>query len=818
MSPRSFLFPGCRLSLESMVKSPVPVASRATAEALELPSLLALYAQFGATDVGRGELLSRQPSTSLAEVEQLQCRVRDTRKILEDGALVPSQEEPLLPLLTGLAGGELSIDGIQLVHLATVLRITQQAAERVRSSEIETPDLDILLAELPDTEPLRRRIVKSLDKRGRVRDDASPQLVRLRRQAHRVRDSLYKLLQKTLVEDGEHFSEDTVSLKDGRLTLLLEVKARGQVGGLVHGRSGSGRNLHFEPLSAVEGNNRLQETIEEEEIERRRILTELISQAQDELPAIEAHFEVLGQLDLLQAVCRFAEQTESLLPEMGRSRDLRLLGARHPLLDPRLAPLRERALGQAGHLQPAVPLDLELDADQRILVITGPNAGGKTVALKTVGLLALAAQCGLPIPVAAGTRLPMFQTVMAMVGDEQDLLADQSTFSARLQRLKEAWEVAAEASLVLLDELGSGTDPEEGSALAVALLEGLLERETLAVLTTHLTQVAAVALQSPGAGCAAMEFDPETGGPTYHLRPGAPGGSQALALARRLELPTGWLDRAEALLGEEHRDLRRLLAEVESVRQQLATTQSRLETESRDLEKQRQRLTDEVSAAKEERQRMGERMRTEVEEFRQQVTKRFRKEMERLREEVVQGRKKGLVSAGVGRLFEEAPEIELEEAGDEPPVVGGLVRHRSLGWNGRLEKVKGGAAEVAVHGKRIRCALADLASVRENAGVESRRPSKVVLRSSAPEDVDVPVEMNLVGYRVEPALEELDRYLDRALLSSHAQVRVIHGFGTGRLRQAIREYLPTHPAVDGIRSGRKNEGGDGATVVTLSKS
>ena len=215
MSPRSFLFPGCRLSLESMVKSPIPVASRATAEALELPSLLALFAQFGATDVGRGELLSLQPSTSLAEVEQLQCRVRDTRKILEDGALVPSQEEPLLPLLTGLAAGELSIDGIQLVHLATVLRITQQAAERVRSSEIETPDLDILLAELPDTEPLRRRIVKSLDKRGRVRDDASPQLVRLRRQAHRVRDGLYKLLQQTLVEDGEHFSEDTVSLKDG---------------------------------------------------------------------------------------------------------------------------------------------------------------------------------------------------------------------------------------------------------------------------------------------------------------------------------------------------------------------------------------------------------------------------------------------------------------------------------------------------------------------------------------------------------------------------------------------------------------------------
>lgn len=803
-----------------MVKSPVPdpVTSRATAEALELPSLLALYAHFGATDVGRAEILSLRPSTSLAEVEQIQARVGDTRKILEEGALVPSQEEPLMPLLTGLATGELSIDGRQLAHLATALRITHQAAQMVQSSEIETPDLETLLADLPDTEPLRRRIVKSLDRRGRVRDDASPQLVRLRRQAHRVRDGLYKLLQQTLVDDREHFSEDTVSLKDGRLTLLLEAKARGQVGGLVHGRSGSGRNVHFEPLAAVEGNNRLQETIAEEEFERRRILTELISEAQGELPAIEAHFEVLGQLDLLQAVSRFAEQTESILPEMGKGSDLRILGARHPLLDRRLAPVREGALGQAGHLQPTVALDLELAADRRILVITGPNAGGKTVALKTVGLLALAAQCGLPIPVAAGTRLPMFETVMAMVGDEQDLLADQSTFSARLKRLKEAWEVAGKASLVLLDELGSGTDPEEGSALAVALLEGLLERGTLAILTTHLTQVAAVALESPGAGCAAMEFDADTGGPTYHLRPGAPGGSQALALARRLELPSGWLDRAEALLGAEHRDLRRLLAEVESVRQQLATTQSRLEGESRDLEKQRQSLTEELAATKTERQRVGQRMRTEMEEFRQQVTQRLRKEMERLREEVAQGRKKGLVSAGVGRLFEKAPEIDLEEATDEPPVVGGQVRHHSLGWNGRLEKVKGGAAEVVVHGKRIRCALADLVSVRENVGVAPRRPAKVVLSTNTPEDADIPVEMKLVGYRVEPALEELDRYLDRALLSNHQQVRVIHGFGSGRLRQAIREHLRPHPAVDGFRSGRQNEGGDGATVVTLRKS
>lgn len=802
-----------------MQDSRAPVISGATAEALELPSLLALYAQFGATDVGRAKIRSLEPSIHGAEIDLLQRRIRDTQKVLEDGSLVASQEDPLLPLLDGLAAGELAMDGSHLMQLATALRSTRQAAEKVRSAEDEIPDLEALLAGLPDVEPLRRRIVGSLDKRGRVRDDASSKLVQLRRQAHRVRDGLYKLLQQTVSSHAEHFSEDTVSLKDGRLTLLLEAKARGRVGGLVHGRSGTGRNLHFEPLEAVEGNNRLQETLEEEDAERRRILTELIREAQDALPEIEIHFEVLGQLDLLQAACRFAEQTASTLPEVGRGDDLRLIGARHPLLDPGLATLRQRALGQAGHVQAVVPLDLELDADRRILVITGPNAGGKTVALKTVGLLALAAQCGLPVPVAAGTRLPLFETVMAMVGDEQDLLADQSTFSARLKRLQQAWDVAAPSSLILLDELGSGTDPEEGSALAVALLEGLLASGTLGILTTHLTQVAAVALETDGAACAAMEFDPETGGPTYHLRPGAPGGSQALALARRMELPAAWLDRAESLLGDEHRDLRRLLAEVETVRQQLASTQAELELASRDVEKTRTRLTDELRAVQEEKRRLGPRFKAEMEEFRQQVTAKLRQEFSRLRQEVDKGRKKGLVAAATSRLFEEAPEIEVAETAAGPPEVGGQVRHRSLGWTGRLDKVQGKTAEVVVNGKRLRCPLADLVTVRENAeGKSPTRPPRVAVRAVSTTEDEVPVEVNFIGQRVEPALDELDRYLDRALLSSHQQVRVIHGFGTGRLRQAIREHLRPHPAVAEFRSGRKNEGGDGATVVTLNKS
>ncbi len=800
-----------------MTKHRSQVASQATTQALELPSLLALCAQFGATDVGRSRILALEPLTKRSEVEHRQALVRDTWKVLKDGALVPSQEEALLPLLMGLGDRQPTVAGLQLLQLATVLGITRQAAIRVASSDLEIPKLQQLLADLPDVESLRRRITRSLDRRGRVKDDASPQLVKLRRQVHGVRDGLYKELKRTLAEGAENFASDTISLKDGRLTLLLQANARGRTRGLVHGKSGTGQSLYFEPLESVEGNNRLQESLEEEEAERQRIIAELYNEARRALPEIEIHFGILGELDLLQAICRFADRSEALLPEIGNPGELKLIAARHPLLDPQLADLREAALGQAGHQEAAVPLDLVLDQTQRILVITGPNAGGKTVALKTAGLLALAAQCGLPIPAAAGTLLPFSAAVMAMVGDEQDLLNDRSTFSARLLRLKEAWEVAGQDSLVLLDEVGSGTDPEEGSALAVALLEGLLDSGTLGVLTTHLTQLAAVALERSGASCAAMEFDPDSGAPTYHLRPGAPGGSQALALAERLGLPAVWLQRADALLGQEHRDLRSLLAEVEEVRRALAETQANLEAEARDLETHRRRLAEELRAAAEERRRLAPRMKAELEAFRSEVTRKLRAEQELLQQEVSRGRRKGLVSAGVSRLFEDAPEIEAEKTATGAVEVGGTVRHAALGWTGRLDKIQGGTAEVLVHGKRLKCGVDDLLAVRENVGKRSGRLPKVELTRGSLAEVDLPAELKLVGIRVEPALETLDRYLDQALLSSRQQVRIVHGFGSGRLRRAVREHMSSHPAVAGFRPGEKNEGGDGATVVTLNK-
>ncbi len=810
-----------------------PPVSAASSEALELPSLLAMVGELAATDAGRERAAGLRPLAVRPLLESRRRLYEEVERLLPGGGLVPSLDGPLLPLLEALEAGEAELEGGDLLLLAAVIAATGRLAARAAAPEEDCPALAALAAELPGLGELEREIGRVLDRRGRVRDDATPELAARGRRVRRLRESLYGQLEESRDRYREHLAEDTIPLQEGRLVLLVQTGALGRVKGLSHGRSASGRSVYFEPLEVVETNNRLFDSLEALEAERREVLTRLVASARAALPELRRHAELLAEVDLLQAAARLAALCGGRLAELSERHDLRLVAARHPLLAPELADLRERALGQAGHRGPAEPLDLELTGERRVLVVTGPNAGGKTVALKTVGLLALATQCGLPVPAAAGTRLPFFSVVMATVGDEQDLLSDRSTFSGRLQRLDRAWRLAAPDSLVLLDELGSGTDPEEGAALAVALLEHLLGQRTLAVITTHLMGLAMAALEAAGAACAAMEFDGASARPTYRLHPGPPGGSQALALARSLGLPAAWIGRAEELLGSESRDLRRLLAELEETRRLLAAAERRASETAQLLAGERERLAAEREALEEERRRLAPTVRRQLAEFRLEVGHRLGEEVETLRAELARGRRRRVVPEAVERLFREAPAVEEPPAPvDGSPAralaAGDRVRHAGLGWEGRLERLERGEAEVAVRGKRVRCDPDELEPVQAAAGTEpaagersgrgaagrAGRRSRVEVHAAGA-DRGAPPELNLVGWRVPAALEELDAYLDRALLASRDEVRVVHGFGSGRLRRAVRDHLGPHPAVASFRPGGSSEGGDGATVVTL---
>ncbi len=816
--------------------------SEATADAVELSSLLALVAHLAATDVGRDRLLARRPFAEEEALREHRDRYSEAERLVSAGPLVSLLDRPLAPLLEALFAGGRELTGRDLVRIADFLKITQNACRRIQEAEPTCPALAARIEALPECAELQSKIAQTFDSRGEIRENATPRLASLRAQIRSVRQQIYDDLGSIVEASREHLSEDTIPMRGGRLVVMLQAGARGRMPGLVHGRSSTGRSFYFEPLEAVDLNNQLQQAAEDEEAEKRRIVAEIIALLLREMPALEDHADLLADLDVLQASIRFGQRSAGRLAALAARHDLQLLQARHPLLDPELTDLREEALGQPGHRDPVVPLDLQLDADSRALVVTGPNAGGKTVALKTTGLLALAHQCGLPIPVAAGSKIPFLTSVVATIGDEQDLLADRSTFSGRLLRLREAWQAAAPDALILLDELGSGTDPEEGSALSVALLEALVERKSLTFVTTHLSQVAAAALELDGAVCAAMQFDARHGTPTYRLLPGPPGGSEALALARRLDLPGPWLDRAEALLGSEHRDLRKLLAEVDRSRRELAETQTRLDIELKDAEILRERLAKRESELIDERKSVGKALEKRLRDFQDSTKLKMRDEVEKIRRELVHERRaqkpERAAAESVRRLLEDAPELSPEpETSDVEVQVGGRVKHRSFGWTGTLEKIDRGRAHVQVGGKLFRCDSGDLLGLapekpaKKGSGGRGRRGDHSGGRGGVPEMArgraaaksasdlgEAPSELNLIGQRVEPALEALDGFLDAALLSGVKQTRIVHGHGSGKLRKAVRRHLRSHPAVQSQESGREREEDDGATYAHLRSS
>lgn len=789
--------------------------SAASLEALEFASLKRVAADLAACDLGRELLLEATPFDHPDELSRSLGTTREVERLIEDGPLVQGFEDEVAPLLTTVAREHAEVTGRSLLQLAVVLKTGQRALQRIRESD-EAELLGAASAGIADPGPLANEIRRALDERGRVRDDASPRLAQLSKKNRKVRGGLYSRLGEYVVEQRDNLAEETVSVQDGRLVLMLRSGSKGRLPGLVQGRSSTGKSFYFEPLEFVEANNELKESLREEEAERQRIFSELLSRVRAQIADIRAVGRLLADLDARQALVRLKQTVDGHFIEPRDGDPVELIEARHPLLDPLLAEVRQRALGQAGHTEAVVPLSMELGSDERILIVTGPNAGGKTVALKTVGLLALAGHCGFPIPAGLHSRMPFVSEIVAVVGDEQDLLEERSTFSGRLLRLHEAWEAAGPQSLILLDELGSGTDPSEGAALGIALLEALSRRRPWTVITTHLTAIAAAALESDQAACAAMEFDADSGRPTFRLARGAPGASEALALARRLELSDAWLTRAEELLAPEERRLRKLLQEVEASKKALESDRESLRAELARAKRDRAEASDLLAEASREKALAVKSLKRELRDFRDRVRSKLRGEVERIEGELRSGRKKTAVSRSVDRIFEEAPALESSAPVEAELVVGAAVEHSGLGWKGELTKLDGKKATVLVRGKRVGCDASELIPASDSPPV---RPAPAAAGRgrgpSAAVAAEATKELMLVGQRVELALDELDRFLDRALLESSEWVRIVHGHGTGRLRAAVREHLRSHPAVESWRRGESNEGGNGATVAAL---
>ena len=726
----------------------------------------------------------------------------------------------------------------ELLEVASLIAIAASLGEVFRDTAPKFPLLTGRARSVANFRSLGDAIRRAILPNGEISDDASPELRRIRASLGRARETIQSALQRILHARGAPQGEDYVTRRNDRFVIPVRASDRRTVQGVVHASSATGQTVFVEPLETLDLNNRLVQLAEEETAEIARILAELTSRvAADRGPLMHA-VATIAELDSLFARARFAGAFDACMPVFSDTATITLEVARHPVLENNL-----RAQGRA-----VVPMSLTLGGEETVLVISGPNTGGKTVALKTVGLAALSAQAGIPVA-AHVARLPIFDQVLADIGDEQSIAADLSTFSAHILNLKSMLASLTARSLVLVDEMGTGTAPEEGAALAVALLDEFRSRQCLVLATTHHDRLKAYASTTPGVLNASVEFDDVKLAPTYRLRVGVPGGSSGIAIARRLGLPESVVDRANALIAPEAREAAALIAylhrsrdELEQMQRDLAEQTRLLEEERRALreewvERQRkriaeleQRVADALSGFERDVNRALEAVKDR--ELRAQLEKQTRRRLAEARSEM-----RGEVDAAVvAQLSESQADLGVVAETLRPPseaelVPGVRVRVRGFSAPVVLRRRSESSAEVEAGPLRMKVPLAEItAIVAEEPGKAAGGAGKVGLASakrasahgvtvhavSLPSEAGADAdEINVIGNTVEEATRRVDKFIDVAALAGKPQVRVIHGHGTGALRRGLAEFLGSHPLVERIHAEADDRGGTAITVVEL---
>ena len=824
-------------------------------ERLEFSGLKELLGQRLTCSLGREALAQLAPSSDRKQIEAELARVDEALAFLERGeglgfgSLVdPSGWMSKLNIANVVLAPEEILAAATLLQVATETRATVGAP---RFRQILTR-LRELAADLQDfsrqVKDIRRRILPG----GEIDDHASPQLAEIRDEIHkteqRLRRSLRRILQEAEAKNA--LQDEFVTLRGGRLVLPIRSDARSRPEGVVHAQSGTGQTLFLEPLQTIVHNNELVRLREAESDEIRKILRGLSERLAARKAEIESTVEVLGHLDLIFARARYGREFQCVIPRFDDKHGLTLTAVRHPLLveqarRTRLAPKGKKKQGE--ETEEVVPISVALEDGNRVLVISGPNAGGKTVALKTIGLAAMAAQAAIPVP-AEEVTLPLFKEVLADIGDLQSIVENLSTFSAHIVNLRQMTESAGSASLVLLDELGAATSPEEGAALGIALLEHFRERGAITVATTHHERLKSYASTTEGVLNAAVEFDEVNLRPTYRLLLGLPGVSSGIETAERFGLPKEIVGAARGNLTPEAEENAQLIRSLHATREELERLQKEVREELRRVEQERADL--EEKWLKEQRKKLNELERevgksvTEMKrELRRVVDKikdpKRREKLERSGMRQVSKQeaalKREVDSAVIEHLGEAARPQAKKRVRPEQVTVGAKIKlHGMSRWGQVLSKVSSDTVEAQMGPLRMHVKIADIEEVessqkkkekdKKELTAETQRTQSNTQREKrnltgreaelADSGVGAP-ELQVRGLRVEEARERVDKFLDDSVLAGHAHVRVVHGKGTGALRAALTEMFAEHPHVATFRHPEPEFGGDGVTVITL---
>jgi len=697
---------------------------------------------------------------------------------------------------------------------------TASAASSVKHAlaKVELPHLAQFRDRLPDLESLLSRARRLFDEEGSVRDEASPELNEIRGRLRRRRAQVGREWTRLLERHKDALTDSVVVQRNDRYCLPVAASARTRVPGIVHDRSGSGQTVFIEPLETIESNNELAMLAAEERREVERLVTVFGQEVLSRTDELESAVACLSELDALEAKVEFGELTEGHLAETSDDGGWSLRGARHPLLDPMVAPLRQRVLGETREPRPIVPLDLELPRTRRLLVISGPNAGGKTVVLKTAGLFSLLTQSGIPVP-AGSTRLPVFTRIEAEIGDAQAILADRSTFSSSVETLARILSAAQPDSLALVDEIGGATDPEEGSALAIAWLEEYLSRGGRAIVTTHLSGIKKFASERDDAVSSAMEFDEASGRPNYRLHPGLSGHSRALSIAKEHGFPDFIVRRAEAILGEAWKRRQQQETEAQETIERLRRSEAALAEERRLLADRQQRLASEREELARERGKLREEGLAGFEKARRELTRQVAQEVAMIRSNSAHRASESadtiVREAGQAALMESdiAPVSSPASSGTLALSPGARVRLRGRKVEGVVISWDRDGGWIDVGGKRLQVSRGDLEAAVSARAQREAAPAPTLSPASA--GTEPTREINVIGRRVDDAIATVEKGLDDALLAGAGRLRIVHGHGTGRLREGLRDHFRRYPGVASLYPADAREGGDGATIVEL---
>ena len=806
--------------------------------ALEFDRIRSVVSGLAVTSLGRDRLAAVEPDTNASSVIAAQRSTTEGVRFLGDHPGFPLRAPIDLDETIDALGIEgRALEPLRLLGLADYvesIELTRQAVAKVGAA------FPILRALVDNVASFRQEVAdvrRKIEPSGEVADHASPALAsireRLRRQKQRLRSTLEGFLRGK--EAAKYLQEQVVTDRNGRRVLMVRAEHRSSIPGIVHGGSASGASLFVEPLETVEINNDIVALEEQEAEEVRRILLELTDAFRRRPEELERTIEVATEIDVIQARARFAGITGAVEPIVAGDGTLELKGARHPLL---MGAVQERLGAAPGERdQSPVPVDILLTPPTRILVITGPNTGGKTVALKTAGLLAAMAQAGLHIPADAGSRLPVFKSLFADIGDEQSISASLSTFSAHIANVVSMNRELALPALVLLDEVGAGTDPVEGGALGVAVIDHFRSRGAHLVATTHYDSLKSYASTTEGVVSAAFGFNPETFAPTYTLNYGSPGRSLAIEIAARLGMPASVIANARENLSEREQQLAEHLARVD---QELA----KLEHDRRDLMRQRQQVadSDKQLRAREDavrdreqayKRRLDAKLDEELREGRREIDTIIEGLKARAAEMSEQASRRAAASittgdAGaaradaraaidkvVGRLKKTGgPSTATPASAPQGPIEpGARVTVGAFGLEGTVIDVHDSHAEIDMRGKRLRAAVRDLRLIAPPPSAQKSASVKVRV-DLQPREGSLS-ELNVIGCTVDEALTRVEKFLDESTVTDQRVIRIVHGHGTGQLRRGIAAMLKEHPLVARFDAAPMDKGGGGVTVVEL---